>query len=97
MLIIWIDSERGGLLIRRFCQADGMPLPEDTVLGGVDTQNGYSMGWAKMEGKKKELSLRYHPVTCKMDVEKYLIFHGVIQAKITYPTSVNMPAHEITA
>lgn len=89
---LWIETERGMLLLARkeYLQKDGMPAWDDTVLGGVDTSNNYSMGWAYQDLTKKikhQILIRHSSKTAQIDVERYLIFKGFIPEHITLLTA----------
>lgn len=96
MSINWIDMESGALLIKRqaFVYSDGIQHPEDTILGGIISNNKLSMGWANYKGEKKEMQIRNHPKRSKMDVEKYLMFRGMIDEPITTISALNLTANE---
>ncbi len=76
----WIEDEQTALLIERteFTQMDGMPGDEDRILGGVDTKNGLSLGWAKVDNERYNQLMRHNPEQAKTDVENYLIFKGLL-------------------
>jgi len=88
----WIPGPRGLLLVveTEYLQKDGMPATEDEIIGGVDTKNGYSMGWGMLNGQKRELLLRYEEAQAKDDVEEYLIFKGImpLKPKATHEKSI---------
>ncbi|MDF7817397.1 hypothetical protein P1X15_07320 [Runella sp. MFBS21] len=89
---LWIETERGMLIVARkeYLQKDGMPAWDDTILGGVDTSNNYSMGWAFLATTKRELILRHSSSVAQNDVERYLIFKGIL------PNDFSRNAHEKT-
>lgn len=92
---LWITTENTALLIRRteFDQSDTFPKEEDVLLGGVDTANGYSLPWANLEGKKRELQLKRHIKTAQIELENYLIHKGALSAQLTFITPQNIPLH----
>lgn len=92
----WVEDERGALLIQRtsFDQSDGMPKPEDVVLGGIDIENQHVLGWISYLHPRNELYRRWSIDTAKMDVEAFLKFKGLLPESFSFSTTSTLLAHE---